>query len=188
MKAYSIRILLFLVGLLPLAASIPEVFPAEVAGLPAPAALRKMMKEGNFKEAYEGMRKLTLSAEVDPKQVGPVMHAAIECLQRLGRVDQIDTYREAVIQRHADNWRLLAAAARNYMEVEHTVQHFRSATWLPELLDRNGWTGMESEERVIKRAQDKVNDLVASYEKPDVDDDMLSKLRAVVERARKELT
>ncbi|MEW6358210.1 MAG: trimethylamine methyltransferase family protein [Planctomycetota bacterium] len=80
------------------------------------------------------------------------------------------------------------AEKTNYMEAEHTVKHFRSATWLPELLDRNGWIGPESEERVLKRAQERVNDLVASYEKPDVDEDMLNKLRAVVERARKELT
>ncbi|NOZ20502.1 MAG: hypothetical protein GXP25_05365 [Planctomycetes bacterium] len=80
------------------------------------------------------------------------------------------------------------AEKTNYMEIEHTVKHFRSATWLPELLDRNAWTGPESEERVIKRAQEKVNELVASYEKPDVDEDMLSALRGVVDRARKELT
>lgn len=77
------------------------------------------MEDGNFKEAYDGMRKLTLSAEVDPKQVGPILREAIECLQRLGRVDEIDAYREAVIEKHAGNWHLLAAAAESYMKVEH---------------------------------------------------------------------
>ena len=73
------------------------------------------------------------------------------------------------------------------MEAEHTVEHFRSALWLPELMERPGWTGPETEKRVLDRAQKKVNELVAAYEKPDVDKDMLGKLRAVVERARKEL-
>ena len=82
-----------------LAAGSTRVFSTEAAGPPARTALRKMMKDGNFKEAYDGMRKLTLSAEVDPKQVGPIMREAIECLQRLNRVDEIDAYREAVIEK-----------------------------------------------------------------------------------------
>ena len=75
MKHHPIRLLLGLVSILLLAAGSTGVFSSEAAGPPARTALRKMMKDGNFKEAYDGMRKLTLSAEVDPKQVGPVMRA-----------------------------------------------------------------------------------------------------------------
>ena len=75
-----------------------------------------------------------------------------------------------------------------FIETEHTLRHFRSALWLPGLMDRSGWNGLETEEAAIQKAQAKVNELIASYEKPEVDEDKLTKLREVVERARKALT
>ena len=78
------------------------------------------------------------------------------------------------------------ASSMNYMETEHTLQHFRSALWLPELLARSGWNGPQSEEEALDRAQTRVNELIASYEKPEVDEEKLAKMKAVVERARKE--
>lgn len=75
-----------------------------------------------------------------------------------------------------------------FIETEHTLRHFRSTLWLPQLMDRSGWNGFETEEAALQKAQAKVNELIASYEKPEVDDDKLAKLREVVERARKALT
>ena len=79
------------------------------------------------------------------------------------------------------------ASAGNHMGTEHTVRHFRSALWLPELMARPGWNGPETEEAALNRTQQKVKDLVASYEKPDVDEDTLIRLRQVVETAQKEV-
>ena len=75
----------------------------------------------------------------------------------------------------------------NYMATEHTLRHFRSALWLPELLERTGWMGPESEERALDRARARRRELLATYEKPELDEDKLARLRAVVERARREL-
>ncbi|NCO40147.1 MAG: hypothetical protein COZ06_17555 [Armatimonadetes bacterium CG_4_10_14_3_um_filter_66_18] len=75
----------------------------------------------------------------------------------------------------------------DYLQTEHTLRHFRSALCLPELAGRAGWTGRDSEEQVLRRTQRKVDELIASYRKPDVDEGLLGKLRAVVERARTEL-
>ena len=75
-----------------------------------------------------------------------------------------------------------------FIETDHTLRHFRSALWLPQLMDRSGWNGLESEETAIQNAQAKVNELIASYEKPEVDGDKLAKLREVVDRARRALT
>ncbi len=80
---------------------------------------RKEMNEGNFRDAYEGFRTLALDAKCDPRVVGEDLRMATDCLQRLNRTNEIDDFREAVIAVHKDNWRLLWAAARNYMEVEH---------------------------------------------------------------------
>lgn len=79
------------------------------------------------------------------------------------------------------------AEETNYLETNHTLEHFRSALWLPELLSRLGWEGPESEAQAIERGQARVDELVASYEKPDFDEGKLAAMREVVERARKEL-
>ena len=80
------------------------------------------------------------------------------------------------------------AERTNYLETEHTLRNFRSALWLPELMDRSGWQGIDTEERALARAQQRVNELIDSYEKPDVDEGMLAKLREVVVKARRELS
>jgi hypothetical protein len=79
----------------------------------------KAQQEGNFKDAYESFRKLALDRDNDPKRVGDDLNAAIACLQRLARFNEIDALREAAIDTHKDNWRLLWTAAQSYMHVEH---------------------------------------------------------------------
>jgi len=51
--------------------------------------------------------------------VGDDLAFGIRCLERLGRSDEIDGFRERVIAVHRQNWRLLQAAARSYADVTH---------------------------------------------------------------------
>ena len=81
--------------------------------------LRRTFHEGNFRDAYEGFRALALDPKCDPRLVGEDLRWATDCLQRLNRTNEIDELREAVIAVHKENWRLLWAAARNYMDVDH---------------------------------------------------------------------
>ena len=73
--------------------------------------LRKQMQlahsQGNYKDAYEGFRKLALDPQDDPRQVGNDLNMAVQCLQHLNRIDEIDAFCEEVIEVHKDNWRLL---------------------------------------------------------------------------------
>src|SRR5438093_1225527 len=69
--------------------------------------LTKAYNDGNFKVAYEGLKKLALDPKNDPKLVGSDLELAITSLDRLGRTDEIDEFRENVIKVHATNWRLL---------------------------------------------------------------------------------
>jgi uncharacterized protein YfaS (alpha-2-macroglobulin family) len=84
-------------------------------------ALMKTFNAGNWKDAYEGLRKLALDPGAEPAEVGKLLDTGVTCLQRLGRSDEIDDYREAVIAAHKGNWRLLEAAAQSYAspQVEH---------------------------------------------------------------------
>ncbi|MBI3821611.1 MAG: alpha-2-macroglobulin, partial [Planctomycetes bacterium] len=81
--------------------------------------LTKAYNDGNFKVAYEGLRKLALDPKNDPKLVGKDLEIAIQSLYRLGRSDEVDEFRESVIKVHAKNWRLLATAAQTYTQGEH---------------------------------------------------------------------
>ena len=82
----------------------------------------KAYQAGNFRDAYYGLRKLALDPQDDPAKVGDDLNTAIHCLQQLGRIDEIDEFREAVVVVHKNNWRLLETAAESY--VSNQMQHF----------------------------------------------------------------
>jgi uncharacterized protein YfaS (alpha-2-macroglobulin family) len=79
--------------------------------------LHQAFQAGNYKDAYEGLRKLALSPTDEPLKVGEDLRMAVHCLQQLGRVDEIDALVESVIDVHRQNWRLLWAAANLYQEI-----------------------------------------------------------------------
>ncbi|NQT39977.1 MAG: alpha-2-macroglobulin, partial [Planctomycetes bacterium] len=108
-----------LLPLLLLAILAGPTIAAEPANQATRQQLLKTMNDGNFKDAYDGLRKLALDPADDPLQVGNDLQKATDCLQRLNRVNEIDAFREAVIEVHKDNWRLLQRAAQNYMQVRH---------------------------------------------------------------------
>jgi uncharacterized protein YfaS (alpha-2-macroglobulin family) len=80
---------------------------------------QKLSQEGNYNDAYQIFRTLALDPATDARQVGSDLEMALQCLQQLGRVDEADELVEAAIQTHAQNWRLLWAAARSYMGLPH---------------------------------------------------------------------
>src|SRR5438046_362305 len=81
--------------------------------------LIKAHKDGNYKDAYEGLRKLALDpSKSEPKKVGEDLNLGIDCLRRLGRVDEIDEFRESTVAVHKDNWRLLHTAAMSFNNVD----------------------------------------------------------------------
>ena len=75
----------------------------------------KLLVQGNYKDAYEGFRSLALDPKTEPGRVGTDLGRAIQCLEHLGRVDEVDAFREAVVAVHHANWRLLQAAAESYL-------------------------------------------------------------------------
>ena len=84
-------------------------------------------------------------------------------------------------------WSGLPAMAKGYIDCDHTLAHFRRDTWLPPIMDRSGFAGPEQEQAVLDRLQEKVDELIAAYQKPEVAADRLAKMRRVVDRAAKAL-
>jgi hypothetical protein len=109
-RCVSILLLVGLAGVLQLAAG---------ARQEDRAAIRKAYDAGNYKDAHEGYRKLALDPRGDRLKVGEDLQMATVALVALGRANEIDEFREAVIKVHAGNWRLLQAAAQNYLQIEH---------------------------------------------------------------------
>src|SRR5437763_325627 len=67
-------------------------------------SLMKQFQAGNYKVAYEGLRKLALDPKCDPAKVSTDLTTAIQCLHNLARVEDVDEFREAVIAVHKNNW------------------------------------------------------------------------------------
>lgn len=72
----------------------------------------------------------------------------------------------------------------SHLETMHTARRFRDSLWLPELMDRSGYRGFEAEQAILDETADRVDALLAEYEKPEGREDELAAMREVVERAR----
>ena len=91
----------------------------EDAKPPSFSEATKKMTAGNFKEAFEEYRKLGLDPNSPVQELPETLNQALQCLQNLGRINEIDDFREKVIETHKANWRLLQAAAQSYLSLEH---------------------------------------------------------------------
>jgi len=80
---------------------------------------------------------------------------------------------------------------RSYLETEHTLTHYRRSLWFAKLLDRSVWREDRDEAHpdagLLARAQAQFNEVMSRYQRPEVDEEKLGKVREVVARARREL-
>src|SRR5690348_1687620 len=81
--------------------------------------VKKAFDAGNFKDAYEGFRALALDPKDDPRRVGDDLNFAVDSLRHLGRVDEVDDFREAVLKAHPGEIRLAQAVAESLVSVEN---------------------------------------------------------------------
>ncbi len=70
-------------------------------------AAQQAYREGNWKDAYAQYRRLCLEINNDPKMMGPDFTQVWQCLRQLGRLNELDKFREDVIAQHRNIWRLL---------------------------------------------------------------------------------
>ena len=79
----------------------------------------KAFQDGNWKVSYQLYRQLCLEVANDPEMVPNDLIQAWQCLRRLNRLSELDGFREEVIDKHHDNWRLLRSAADSYSQNTH---------------------------------------------------------------------
>ncbi len=92
---------------------------AEDATLPAREPLLQAFRDGNYKEAYDGLQRLLVSPDTSPAKIGGNLSTAVQCLQQLNRFDEVDALLEQVVAAHWDSWRAQAAVANQYSSIEH---------------------------------------------------------------------
>jgi len=116
MKRFRWLLVLMAVCGLLLAATQAAPGPEETARR---ATAQKLMRDGNWQEAYTEFSAFATDRETDPQQVANDLSQAVHCLQRLGRIDEFDEFIEKSIAAHEENWRLLHRAAQLYMDAQH---------------------------------------------------------------------
>ena len=86
---------------------------------PARDKARKLVNDGNVKEAFEVFSTYLEKPDLDPIPGVEDLNVALQCLQRLNRDHETDTWREKVAAAHAGNWRMLQGVAQTYQQAQH---------------------------------------------------------------------
>jgi alpha-2-macroglobulin len=73
--------------------------------------LQNAYNQGNYKDAYDGYRKIILDPNIDSRTASLDLNTAVQCLQNLNRADEIDELLESAIDLHKNSWRFLEKAA-----------------------------------------------------------------------------
>jgi tetratricopeptide (TPR) repeat protein len=108
-----------LAGFAPAAAILLGGLQAAAAAPTQHDQLLKAVNDGNYADAYEGICKLALQGDTPGQQAADEVNSAIICLRQLGRLNEIDDFREGVVAAHPKDWRVLSTVADSYENVDH---------------------------------------------------------------------
>lgn len=97
-------------------------FAFQAGGTSSPAELvttaDKQLSAGNVKDALENYRKALLSPNFAGEPTSPIQRA-MQCLQRLTRLNEADALLEEIAELHQGKWRIVAAVAAAYTSIQH---------------------------------------------------------------------
>jgi alpha-2-macroglobulin len=110
-----------------LAASVSLILVVAVVAIATPKSVKERRKlatkeynDGNYRDSFELYEQLLLKEKgVAEDQVPLDYNMALNCLRSLGEHKNVDSFREKVVKRHADNWGLLWQAARSFFHGHH---------------------------------------------------------------------
>lgn len=74
----------------------------------------------------------------------------------------------------------------NYLQAEHTLKNFKNCLWNTEFFNSLSWS-RDEEEKNIKKVREKINEIIGTYKKPEIDETKISKIKKVIEKAKKNL-
>lgn len=80
---------------------------------------QELQRKGNFNDALEGYKVILESDKVDGEILARCLTLANQCLQKLGRIEEIDQIRDQAIEKHKGSWKLLYEAARTLVNGSH---------------------------------------------------------------------
>lgn len=85
-------------------------------------AARKQHSDGNHAAAYEALKPLIVSPNSASEPTVGDLHIAWQCLQQLGRINELDDLLAGAVQAHPADWHVIKAAAEILMRTEHQGQ------------------------------------------------------------------
>jgi hypothetical protein len=80
----------------------------------------RAIREKNDKDFYALHRAIAIDPAASPSRAAESLKAAMACLNRLARGDEVDELRDASLAAHKDQWPLLLAAAQSLAEGHHS--------------------------------------------------------------------
>ncbi len=78
-----------------------------------------LRSQGNWKEAWEIFSKLAVDPNTNPNRVAEDLNDAVQCLNQLGRTEEVDELFKNSVAAHAANPKLLYQAAKSIRQVPH---------------------------------------------------------------------
>lgn len=87
--------------------------------------------------------------------------------------------------------RVMGQDHTNFLDTDHTTEHFRCEQWYPHWLDRSAWQGtdweLQAEDKMLRRIAQYSKEAIARYEKPDIDRSRLAELKRVFLATEKQI-
>lgn len=110
-------------------------------------------------------------------------HEVIEFVERIARSFTVDDEKLALDVIDS------VGPGGTFIDQEHTVDHYRSEIWMPQLLDRQYWQPWVDAGRpdTVTRARKRLDELLASYRPPPLDDTVARDVEKVLADARRHL-
>ncbi|MDZ4849564.1 MAG: alpha-2-macroglobulin family protein [Pirellulaceae bacterium] len=77
------------------------------------------LNQGNWKDALDIFRRLAEDSSSNPARVPDDVQNAIQCLNNLGSMQELDEFLASVVEVHSNNWRALKQAAESIRNAPH---------------------------------------------------------------------
>jgi trimethylamine--corrinoid protein Co-methyltransferase len=84
---------------------------------------------------------------------------------------------------------MIKSGATNFLETDHTLDHYKAEQWYPRWLDRTAWQGTEyetqAEQKMLERINQTIKGAIANYQPPDLDRSKIAELKKIFLSAEK---